>query len=106
MLSDCKYIRDCTIEVAYEVASNLRPEDRSECVEGWGINPLREIPLASQRGFCVSFMVPNGETAGVAGILMVRYGCYVLLPSISIPSPLLEKQRGLLIHDQRNYFTT
>ena len=69
MLSDCKYIRDCTMEVAFEVASNLRPEDRSECVEGWGINPLLEIPLASQRGFCVSFMVPNGETAGVAGIL-------------------------------------
>jgi len=69
MLSDCKYIRDCTIEVAFEVASNLRPEDRAECVEGWGINPLIEIPLASQRGFCVSFMVPNGETAGVAGIM-------------------------------------
>ena len=57
------------MEVAYEVASNLRPEDLSECVEGWGINPLIEVPLASQRGFCVSFTVPNGETAGVAGIM-------------------------------------
>ena len=69
MLSDCKYIRDCTPEVAYEVASNLRPEDLSECVEGWGINPLVELPLASQRGFCVSFTVPNGETAGIVGII-------------------------------------
>ena len=69
MLSDCKYIRDCTLEVAYEVASNLREEDLREVVEGWGQNPLVDIPLASQRGFCVSFVVPNGETAGVAGII-------------------------------------
>ena len=69
MLSDCKYIRDATPEVAYEVASNLRAEDLSEAVEGWGLNPLVELPLATQRGFCVSFMVPNGETAGLAGII-------------------------------------
>ena len=56
------------MEVAFEVASNLRPEDLSECVEGHGLNPLIELPLASQRGFCVSFMVPNGETAGICGI--------------------------------------
>ena len=69
MLSDCKYIRDATPEVAYEVASNLRAEDLSEAVEGWGLNPLIELPLATQRGFCVSFVVPNGETAGLAGII-------------------------------------
>ena len=51
------------------MASNLLPEDRSEVVEGHGQNPTRDIPLLSQRGFCVSFTVPNGETAGVAGIM-------------------------------------
>ena len=50
------------------MASNLRQEDRREVVEGHGHNPLMSIPLASQRGFCVSFTVPNGKTAGVAGI--------------------------------------
>lgn len=50
------------------MASNLRPEDRREVVEGHGHNPLVSIPLASQNGFCVSFTVPNGKTAGVAGV--------------------------------------
>ena len=69
MLNGCKYLSKCTLEAAYEVASNLLPEDRSEVVEGHGQNPTRDIPLLSQRGFCVSFVVPNGETAGVAGII-------------------------------------
>ena len=69
MLNGCKYLSKCTLEAAYEVASNLLPEDRSEVVEGHGQNPTRDIPLLSQKGFCVSFTVPNGETAGVAGIV-------------------------------------
>ena len=68
MLSDCKYIRDCTLEVAYEVASNLRQEDLREVVEGWGQNPLVNIPLASQHGFTRIFKADNGETAGIVGI--------------------------------------
>jgi len=63
-----KYIHPITLEAAYEVASNLRQEDRKEVVEGHGLDPIIHIPLASQRGFCVSFTVPNGKTAGVAGI--------------------------------------
>ena len=61
-------IHPITLEAAYEVASNLRPEDREECVKGHGIQPTRDIPLASQTGFCVYFTVPNGKTAGLAGI--------------------------------------
>ena len=63
-----KFIHPITLEAAYEVASNLREDDRRECVEGHGIVPTIHIPLASQRGFCVSFNVPDGRIAGLAGI--------------------------------------
>ena len=62
-----KYIHDATPEAALEVASNLRPEDRREVVEGHGVDPML-IPLIIDEGFCVSFTVPNGRTAGLAGI--------------------------------------
>jgi ribosomal protein S18 acetylase RimI-like enzyme len=62
------YIHPSTLEAAYEVASNLRQEDLEECIEGWGIKPTLDIPLASLKGFCVYFTVPNGKTAGIAGI--------------------------------------
>lgn len=62
------YIKSCSLEAAYEVASNLRPEDRREVVEGHGHNPLVSIPLACSKGYTVSFTVPNGKTAGVAGV--------------------------------------
>ena len=58
-----------TLEAAYEVASNLRPEDRRECVEGHGIDPIIHVVLASQDGSCWSFTMPNGETAGIVGII-------------------------------------
>ncbi len=63
-----EYIKPCTLEAAYEVASNLREDDLREVVEGHGHNPLVSLPLASLSGFCVSFPVPNGKTAGVAGV--------------------------------------
>ena len=50
------------------MASNLRPEDYRECVEGHGINPTVDIPLASLHGSCQYFTVPNGETAGIVGV--------------------------------------
>ena len=62
-----KYIHDATPEAALEVASNLRPDDRREVVEGHGVDPML-IPLIINEGFCVSFTVPNGRTAGLAGI--------------------------------------
>ena len=51
------------------MASNLRQEDLEECVEGHGIKPTIDIPLASLEGFCRYFTVPNGETAGIVGII-------------------------------------
>jgi len=63
-----KFIHPITLEAAYAVASNLRPEDRRECEEGYGIVPTIGIPLASLRGSCKHFTVPNGETAGIVGI--------------------------------------
>jgi len=63
-----KHIKPCTLEAAYEVASNLRLEDAREVVEGHGVVPTIGIPIASQRGFCVSFTVPDGRIAGLAGI--------------------------------------
>ena len=62
------YIHPITLEAAYEVASNLREDDRRECVEGHGIVPTIHIPLASLEGFCRYFRVPSGETAGIVGI--------------------------------------
>ena len=56
------------MEAAYQVASQLREDDRRECVEGHGIVPTIHIPLASSAGFCVSFNVPDGRIAGLAGI--------------------------------------
>lgn len=69
MSNGSKYIYPATLEAAYEVASNLREEDRRECVEGHGVNPTTHIPLASRVGDCVYFKVPNGQTAGIAGII-------------------------------------
>lgn len=63
-----KFIHPITLEAAYEVASNLRPEDAREVIEGHGHIPTIHIPIFSQRGFCVSFTVPNGKAAGIAGI--------------------------------------
>ena len=50
------------------MASNLRPEDAREVIEGHGHIPTIHIPIFSQRGFCVYFTVPNGKTAGMAGV--------------------------------------
>ena len=50
------------------MASNLLPEDRREVEEGHGLNPMEELPLAVHRGSCVWFEVPNGKTAGMAGV--------------------------------------
>ena len=63
-----KYIHPITLEAAYEVASNLLSEDEREVREGHGLVPTIHIPLYSQHGDCVYFTVPNGETAGIAGV--------------------------------------
>jgi len=63
-----KYIHPATIEAAIEVASNLLPEDRREVEEGHGLDPMEELTLAVHRCSCVWFEVPNGKTAGMAGV--------------------------------------
>ena len=63
-----KYIHPATVEAAIEVASNLLPEDRQEVVEGHGVDPLKELIFAAHEGSCVWCEVPNGKTAGMAGV--------------------------------------
>lgn len=63
-----KYIHPATVEAAIEVASNLRYEDHRELVEGHGYDPMVVIPEAVSKSFCVYFTMPNGKTAGMAGI--------------------------------------
>jgi len=63
-----KYIHPLDIEAALRVASNLRTEDYKELVEGHGFDPMEHLTLAVHRGFGVWFEVPNGKTAGMAGV--------------------------------------
>tara|TARA_B100001996_G_scaffold326622_1_gene273109 strand:+ start:77 stop:517 length:441 start_codon:yes stop_codon:yes gene_type:complete len=63
-----KYIHPITIEAAIQVASNLRPDDRREVEEGHGLDPMVELVQEAKRGSSVYFTVPNGKTAGMAGV--------------------------------------
>ena len=56
------------MEAAVEVASNLREDDYREVYEGHGHFPLFHLPLAAFNGDTVWFEVPNGKTAGMAGV--------------------------------------
>ena len=56
------------MEAAKEVASNLRPEDRREVEEGHGVDSTEALLDAVQKPSCVYFTVPNGKTAGMAGV--------------------------------------
>ena len=62
------YIHPVTIKAALEVASNLRPEDRRELEEGHGTNVLEYFLEVSRDPTNVWFEVPNGKTAGMAGV--------------------------------------
>ena len=57
-----------TLEAAIEVASDLRPEDRREVEEGHGVDPFTSIISKAQEGSCIYFTMPNGRTAGMAGV--------------------------------------
>ena len=56
------------MEAAKEVVSNLRPEDRREVEEGHGIDVVDVLVQAVKKPSCVYFTVPNGKTAGMAGV--------------------------------------
>ena len=62
------YIHPITTKAAYEVASNLRPEDRRELEEGWGVEPIRYLLSAAYTTPCVYFTAPSGKAAGMAGV--------------------------------------
>ena len=63
-----QYVHPITVEAAIEVASNLRPDDRREIEEGWGLDPIIHLPEAARKGSGVWFEVPNGKTAGLDGV--------------------------------------
>ena len=56
------------MEAALAVASDLRDDDRREGEEGHGVDPLVYLIAAAKEGSCVYFEVPNGKTAGMAGV--------------------------------------
>ena len=56
------------MEAAVQVASNLREDDYKEVFEGHGDFPLFYLPISAFIGDTVWFEVPNGKTAGMAGV--------------------------------------
>ena len=67
-INESKYIQLATPEAVLEVASNLRSDDLREVVEGYGLDPVEALPSEALRCFCISFIVPDGRIAGLAGI--------------------------------------
>ena len=63
-----KIIHSITLEAALHVASHLRPDDRREVEEGHGVDATEILTLAALEGSCIYFTVPNGKTAGMAGV--------------------------------------
>jgi len=68
IINVAKYIHPITLEAATEVASNLRPDDRREVEEGHGIDPILLASQMSSNPSYVYFTVPDGKTAGMAGV--------------------------------------
>ncbi len=56
------------MEAAMEVASNLLPDDRREIEEGHGLDTTEILTQAGQSPSYVYFTMPNGKTAGLAGV--------------------------------------
>jgi len=61
-------IRPITLEAALEVVSNLCLDDFREVVEGHGYDPIEYGYDVSEDESCVYFTMPNGKTAGMAGV--------------------------------------
>jgi len=62
------YIHPLTLEAATEVVSNLRPDDFREVTEGHGMELTYVASLMSSNPSYVYFTVPDGKTAGMAGV--------------------------------------
>ena len=101
-----------TLEAAMSVASNLRSDDRREVEEGHGLDPFVMITSKAQEGSCVYFNVPNGRTAGMAGVDPGGLIWMLTTPAIEEypvtfareAKRYVERQKGLLwnIVDKRN----
>ena len=63
-----KFIHPITVKAATEVAFNLRPDDLREVEEGHGIDHRLLPLLMTQNPSYVYFTVPDGKTAGMAGV--------------------------------------
>ena len=63
-----KYIHPITLKAALEVACNLRSDDFREVTEGHGLDPITFLHFVAQEGSAVYFTVPDGKTAGLAGV--------------------------------------
>ena len=50
------------------MASNLRPDDLREIVEGHGVDPMSALIEAASQPSTVYFTVPDGRIAGLAGV--------------------------------------
>ena len=50
------------------MASNLRPDDLREIVEGHGADPMSALIEAASQPSTVYFTVPDGRIAGLAGV--------------------------------------
>lgn len=72
-----KYIRKPTLEDVAYISCNLRPDDHREIVEGSGLNPVLSILFSGLESDTVVFNVPNGKTAGIAGVY--EDGCIWML---------------------------
>ena len=61
------YIHPLTAEAAIYVVSHLRDDDYRELTEGHGVHPIQAavVPMEDD---AVWFEVPNGKTAGMAGV--------------------------------------
>ncbi len=57
-----------TYEAAIEVASNLLPDDLREVQEGHGSDPIAYAEWVAEEDSCIYFTMPNGKTAGMAGV--------------------------------------
>ena len=63
-----KFIHPITVKAATEVAFNLRPDDLREVEEGHGIDHTHLPFLMTPNPSYVYFTVPDGKTAGMAGV--------------------------------------
>jgi len=62
------YIKPLEFFFALDVCDNLREDDLRELVEGYGLSPKEAAEQAASWVSSVGFTVPNGKTAGMAGV--------------------------------------